>query len=465
MTQRLHVLGGNEAQQIASEAYVFLYPIVENYRVMFYQAVWRESPRFLAPFNTFAHAKKLLDHKSDTIVSPNNDTLYSVAWLDLRAQPVILYTPEVTGYRYYSVQLVDGYTHNVAILSPRTTGSWKAARYLVAGPKWKGYLPAELRDIHVYKADSEFVFALGRTQVNGAEDLGNVRRVQSGYDIKLLSAVIGINPPQSPEVIFPPIMPGRPVETESFFTCANFILQYLHLDDDERQMFKRIEHIGVGSGMDFNLQSDALLTIKEDICRGAQQAHAGLDAYSMPTRNGWSVNTKPPMFGTKEVMRGRYLPRAVAAHVALYGLDPHEAVYFISAMDVDGDHLDSVRHSYMLRFAAGQLPTLLPGGFWSLTMYHLPERLLVRNAIRRYSIGDRTPGIKYRADGSLIVYVRSEPPKCPDQLANWLPAPSPPEYTGKFAVIFRVYWPDKHCDPLSYVPPALLKDCEGGSKL
>ena len=396
-------------------------------------------------------------------MSPNNDTLYSVAWLDLRAQPVVLCTPDVPRYRYYSVQLVDGYTHNIAILSPRTAGSWEAARYLIAGPNWSGCIPAELRDIRVYQAESEFVFALGRTRIYGADDLDNVRRVQSGYDIKLLSALIGNEcQPQPPDIFFPPLMPGRPIETESFFACANFILQFLKIDEDERQMFKRFELIGVGPGNEFDLQSDVLSPYRDDICSGASKAYDEIDAFSTPKSNGWSVNTGPPTFGTREVMRGRYKTRAAAAHVALYGLDPHEAVYYISEADVDGDPLDGSRHSYALRFAAGQLPSLSPGGFWSLTMYHLPKRLLVCNPIGRYSVGDKTQGVRYGADGSLALFLQSQSPTSPEELANWLPAPSPPQYTGRFAVIFRVYWPD---DPVFYVPPAIAKVCGRGSKL
>eukprot|EP00731_Ephydatia_muelleri_P025323 Em0017g406a len=459
-------LGRNEVQEIAREAYVFLYPVVENYRVMFYQAAWKESPRFVAPFNTFGHTTKLLDYRSETIVSPNNDTLYSVAWLDLRAQPVVLCTPAVPDRRYYSVQLVDGFTHNVAILSPRTTGSWEASRCLVTGPKWRGCIPAELRDIRVYKADSEFVFVLGRTQVYGAADLDNVRRIQRGYQVKLFSALIGtVSPPNPPEVTYPPIMPGRPVEIESFFTCANFMLQYLHFDDEELPMLKRFERIGVGPGMDFSQQSDAQAKGRDDICSGAAEALDKLHTYTPPVRNGWNVNVDPPLFGTKEVMSGRYLARAVAAHVALYGLDPDEAVYYMSAQDVDGDHLDSSRNNYVLRFAAGQLPAVKPGGFWSVTIYHLPDRLLVRNAIGRYSIGDRTPGITYAADGSFTIFVQSQKPMRPDELTNWLPAPCTPDYSGRFALIFRLYWPDKLSDSISYVPPTVLKVYMGGSKL
>lgn len=455
-------LGRSEAQEIARDAYVFLYPVVENYRVLFYQAAWRDSPRFVAPFNTFGHATKLLDHRSETIVSPNNDTLYSVAWLDLRAQPVVLCMPAVPNRRYYSVQLVDGYTHNVAILSPRTTGSWEATRCLVMGPNWRGCLPAELRGIRVYEADSEFVFALGRTQVYGEEDLDNVRRIQSGYEVKLLSALIGtVPPPNPPEVTYPPIMPGRPVETESFFACANFMLQYLHLDDEELPMLKRFERIGVGPGMDFNLQSDT----RDAICSGAIEALDKLHSYIPAVRNGWSVNASPPLFGTKEVMRGRYLSRAVAAHVALYGLDPDEAVYYMSVEDVNGDHLDSSKYNYVLHIAAGQLPAVKPGGFWSVSMYHLPDRLLVRNAIGRYSIGDRTSGITYTADGSFTIFVQSQKPTRPDELTNWLPAPNPPEYSGRFSLIFRLYWPDKKLSDSVYVPPPVLKVCTEGSKL
>ena len=49
-------------------------------------------------------------------------------------------------------------------------------------------------------------------------------------------------------------------------------------------------------------------------------------------------------------------------------------------------------------------------------MYDLKTRLLVDNPIDRYSIGDRTEGLKYGSDGSLKISV--EPDTAP-QSASW----------------------------------------------
>jgi hypothetical protein len=89
---------------------------------------------------------------------------------------------------------------------------------------------------------------------------------------------------------------------------------------------------------------------------------------------------------------------------------------------------------YLIHFDKKDLPPAR--FFWSMTMYDLPARHLVANPINRYSIGDRTKGIKYGADGSLDIYVQHTSPGT-DKESNWLPAPE-----GAYNVVARIYGPD-----------------------
>ena len=106
-------LSADDVKAIAEEAYVYAYPMLENYRTMFLQAIDRSAPSYLAPFNELTHKSELLGPEFKDIVRPNNDTMYSLGWLDLRAQPLVITVPEVAD-RYFSVQLVDMFTHNFA---------------------------------------------------------------------------------------------------------------------------------------------------------------------------------------------------------------------------------------------------------------------------------------------------------------------------------------------------------------
>jgi hypothetical protein len=148
-------------------------------------------------------------------------------------------------------------------------------------------------------------------------------------------------------------------------------------------------------------------------------------------------------------MQGKYLTRAAAAYIGLWGNDLEEAYYPETTLDADGDELDGSEHSYVLHFDADKLPPVK--AFWSLTMYKLPEQLLVENEIDRYKIGDATEGLQYNADGSLDLYIQKDHPG-KELESNWLPA-----HNGKFSLQARFYWPEEDAlDPL-YVPPAVEK--------
>jgi hypothetical protein len=150
------------------------------------------------------------------------------------------------------------------------------------------------------------------------------------------------------------------------------------------------------------------------------------------------------IFGPGEMMRSKYLARALAAMIGLYGNDAAEAYYPIGNRDGSGDPLDGSKHRYMMRFEKEELPQV--DAFWSMTMYGFPDQLMVANPINRYSIGDRSK-LLYAEDGSLTIYIQHESPG-KQKARNWLPAPN-----GPFSLQFRMYLPKPEAlDPL-YLPP------------
>ena len=145
-------------------------------------------------------------------------------------------------------------------------------------------------------------------------------------------------------------------------------------------------------------------------------------------------------------MRTKYVARAVAAKVGLYGNDVKEAYYPMANADAAGQPLDGSKHAYTMRFEKDALPAV--DAFWSMTMYSLPDQLMVENPIERYSIGDRSQ-LEYDKDGSLTLYIQRESPERA-KVSNWLPAPD-----GAFSLQFRMYLPKaESLDPL-YLPPAV----------
>ena len=190
-----------EAMEAAQEAYVFAYPMLENYRTMLGMAVLPDSPGYLGPFNQIHHKTELLGPEFTAIVRPNNDTLYSMAWLDLRAEPVVLSVPAIPDRRYYSFQLIDLYTHNFGYIGARTTG-FSGGNYLIAGPNWSGAKPDGIDA--VLQSEGYLVLCLGRTAVLGADDLPAARGLMEQYRIAPLSAFLGQpSPAPAPALNFP----------------------------------------------------------------------------------------------------------------------------------------------------------------------------------------------------------------------------------------------------------------------
>lgn len=436
--------GPEEARALAEEAYIFAFPMLENYRTMYVQAVATASPVFKAPFNQFVHKTVLLGPEFKDIVRPNNDTLYSAVWLDLRAEPLVISVPAIQG-RYYSFQLVDMYTYNFAYIGTRTTGT-AAGSYLVAGPAWTGDKPAGVAA--VLHTEGNFVYSITRTAVSGKEDVPNVLAIQQQYRVQPLSAFLGRSAPASAPGGDFPAYDKAAAESADFIKYFNYLLGQVAIHPSEQALIARFGRIGVGPNRSFDaasLGADTRSAINDGVASARQKIKDQV-AKLGEQKNHW--NLTPRIFGNREQMQGQYLTRAAAAYAGLYGNDLEEAYYPGTSWDAAGEPLDGSQHGYVLKFAKSEIPAV--DAFWSLTMYS-QAGLLVENPIQRYSIGDRTAGLEYGADGSLEIYIQRESPG-KDKESNWLPAPN-----GPFNVVMRMYLPKTTALNPLYAPPGIQK--------
>src|SRR6202040_3454270 len=140
-----------------------------------------------APFNHINNEARVFTYKDTAIITPNSDTPYSILWLDLRAEPIVLSVPAVEKKRYYSVMLCDGNTFNYGYIGSRASGS-EAGDYLVVGPDWKGMTPSGIKK--VFRSSTQFSVAGYRTQLFNADDLDGVKKVQAGYKVQALSTYL-----------------------------------------------------------------------------------------------------------------------------------------------------------------------------------------------------------------------------------------------------------------------------------
>ena len=428
--------------------FVYGYPLVYALKELAGFAAGAGSLPVSAPWNEFGYARELLGPET-TFVSPNNDTLYVLAALDLRSGPLVLHVPDTAG-RYYVLQFVDSWTNNFAYIGRRATGTAEQ-RFLLAGP---GDSTAVPDDLEVVRAPTGVVTIVGRIQVNGADDAPNVHALQNQFTLTALNAEsgppIGV-PEPDPRVgedlrwwetfrvqlaAFPPPAGDAPIlaiaEGLGLTTPES---PYVDPDPELAEVLVAAEKAGRET--------------VEELARGGQPPPSGwISAMHM-----FDYNTDHLGIGTVDAPEWRiddharaYAVRAGAARAGLYGNHGYEANYEIVYVDADGEQLDGV-HRYELRLDSP--PPV--DAFWSLTMYDVPKFLLVANSIGRYSIGDRTPGLRVAADGSVTLYLQHEPPGL-DKEPNWLPAPS-----GEFRPIMRMYQPRQSVLTGDYLLPAIRR--------
>lgn len=440
-------LAPTEARAIAREAYIYGFPLVDGYRIQYAYHVDRNNPEFKAPWNEIRNMPRVFTSEDKAVQTPNSDTPYSMAGLDLRAEPIVITLPPIEKKRYFSVQLIDSYTHNFAYLGSRTTGN-DGGSYLIAGPRWKGAKPKGVKE--AIRSETELALAVYRTQLFHPGDLDNVKNIQAGYRVQTLSQFLGKSASgNAPKIDFPkPLTPEQQRTSPDFFKLLNFVLQFCPTHSSEKGLMARFGKLDIGAGRTFDtreLSPDSRQAIKD----GMADAWQDLAEFQKTKLDSGKV-TSGDMFGTRDFLKNNYLYRMAAAVLGIYGNSKAEAMYPIYSLDAAGERLDAAKSSYTLRFAPGQLPPV--NAFWSLTMYEMPSSLLAANALNRYLINSpMLPDLKRDADGGLTLFIQHESPG-KDKESNWLPAPN-----GPFMAVLRLYWPKDEALNGKWRQPALTQ--------
>jgi len=431
--------GIEEVKAIAEEGFVYGLPIVMNYAVMYEYVIDKNSGQWKAPFNQIYNEHRVFTYEDTAVPTPNSDTPYSLAWLDLRAEPVVISVPAVDKKRYYSVMLNDGNTFNYGYIGSRATGS-AAGDYLIVGPRWKGETPAGIQG--ALRSTTDFSLAIFRTQLFDAKDMPNVEKIQAGFKVQPLSAFLKQPaPPAAPAIDWPKI--DKDLVKTNFFDYLDFMLQFAPPGSEEEGIRAKLASIGVGPGRKFAFK-ELSLEHKAAIGLGLKEGNKKVDdavAKIGKRINGWQVGAAQ---GDRAYYNGNWALRAAAARAGIYGNDAVEAMYPLTKTLADGAELDGSKHKYTLTFDKGQFPPV--NAFWSVTMYDGKTQLLIKNPIGRYLVNSpMLSGMKKNRDGSLTLYIQKDSPGR-DKESNWLPAPDGPIY-----LVMRLYWPKT--EPPSILPP------------
>lgn len=418
-----------EARAIAKEAYLYGYPVVAMYKTLYTQAVDKGGVNFKAPFNRIGNTAQVFTPKDTAFVTPNSDTPYSFVWMDLRKEPLVLTLPKIEDNRYYSVQMIDLYTQNIAYLGTRSTGN-NGGHYMIAGPDWKGQQPVDI-DRVVY-SESNIAYALYRTQLFDEKDLNKVKQIQNGYKVQPLSSYVKQPAPTAvPKIEWPKPM-ATMTEGPQLFRYLNFMLAFAAPQDSEKELLARFAKIGIAPGAPFKV-NQLTTEQRKALEDGIADAHAEFAAFKKDKIDTHQVSSGD-LFGSRDRLKNNYLYRYAGADLGIFGNSTDEATYLSYFTDSEGKPANGARHSYTVHFAKDQLPPA--EAFWSLTMYDAKTKQLVPNHQKRYLINSRMlSNLKRDADGGLTLALQHhEPPKA--EQSNWLPAPP-----GPFYAVLRIYLP------------------------
>ncbi|NUO52727.1 MAG: DUF1254 domain-containing protein [Polyangiaceae bacterium] len=421
----------NDAAAIVSDAYVFGYPLVlmeMTRKVMTNVAAPTDAGK--APMNRLGHIRTFPDETVKDIASPNADTLYSAAWLDVEEEPMVLSVPNMED-RYYVLQMLDAWSNVFASPGKRTTGGGKHDIAIV-GPDWQGTLAPGLEEV---RAPTNVVLVALRIQTNGKEDYEAVNALQNRMRLVPLSrATSEPNSDRSPvdskvDMRASPAEQVRRLSPREFFSRLNTLMKKNPPASADADALRRFAAVGVVPGRAFETRG-----MESAVALGVERgARAGIDRVSELSKsplgkieNGWDVATNLGTYATN------YKLRAAVARVGLGANLAEDALCPIARTDESGKPLHG-SNKYVLRFATGQTPPV--HAFWSLSVYG-DEQTFAKNKIGRFSIGNRNLLVQ-APDGSLTIYLQNDSPG-PDKEQNWLPIPK-----AAFSVMLRLYSPEK----------------------
>jgi hypothetical protein len=396
------------ARAIAMEAVIYGLPSVFQYREMFQQAVDRASKRYVG-FNRFAHDRDLAGPNYKAFKTPNSDTLYSNAWLDLTNGPVFIEVPDVP-LKYYTLNFLDMFS-NASNIGTRTFGS-KAARYLIAPANWNGAVPAGTT---LFRVATPHVWILMRVYAQNPSEVDIARNVQDAVKITPLatSARAAVS------------YPAPDAETPGgFLKVLDHVLRTNAHPEQEDAFVYRFRSIGIGGRERFDidkLDPETRAGVAAGFAAAMQIISASRAQLGISTDTGWN-RVEKARYGFN------YLSRAITNYVGLGANVDAENLSFNTFADVTGAPLDGAQAAYALELKPPPVDA-----FWSITVYDAQTYGLYPNELQRYLISDRTPGLKVKPDGSITLLIQHDRPK---QVANWLPTPD-----RRFYLVVRSYLP------------------------
>jgi len=415
------------------QAYVYGFPLVLMDVTNGVLTATPKSGQYSAPINQFMRVRTFVNPDFDNVVRISRNSLWSVAVLDLDREPMVLSFPDTKG-RYFVMQAMNMWTDDFASVGTRT-GNTGGGSFLIAGPKWNGAAPPDVKE--TFRSSTRYAWVLVQMAASGPQDFPAIHALQDALAVTPLSAWgKSYTPPDNVPVDPAVDTTATPYDQVRLMDAGHFFKRLAMAMKDnppypaDAPMIGKLKKLGIEPGQDFDISR-----LDPAVARGLNHVPQKVwDIFeSAPQQtnaqktNGWLLFLKLGKYGTD------YNTRALVAWLGLGAATADDVIYPTAYMDGDGRPLwgDS---AYVMHFEKGQIfPS--HSGVWSISPYR--ENFYVRNSIDRYAISGTMP-LTYNSDGSLDMYIQAESPG-PDKESNWLPCPP----SGPFNISIRVYQPDQ----------------------
>ena len=407
------------AQSLLEQAYLYAFPLVlmDATRKVSTNTETPNSTR--APINQFIHAEKLADAASRAVVTPNVDTIYTQAFLDVGSEPMLYGVPQTD--RFFNVQVLDAWTNTAAVLEA-------PGLYAITRSDWQGELPEGVQRIDV---PTTRVWTIARIVLSGQEDLPNVRAIQdkmqlmplSAYQMDRWTAPAGT---YDPAYDFVPVQHVLALSPQEFFDTANQLMETNPPAAADAPVLRELAALHVGPGEKFDDKALGLFSgLRWKLMLLQLKGKLKAEAANYAQQMGQWIYYGDPIgdFGTA------YTYRAMVALMGLGANTTDVAIYPKTDVDSTGAVLTG-KKTYTLHIEAE--PPTKEKGFWSVTAYG-EDDFLIDNAIDRYCVNDRS-GLHRNPDGSIDILLSKE---APEDTTNWLPVGE-----GDFHLFLRIYKPD-----------------------
>ncbi|WP_369130555.1 DUF1254 domain-containing protein [Desulforhopalus vacuolatus] len=421
-------ISAQEARQIAEDVYIFGYPLITMDMTRGVMTNVSEPKGTRAPMGHLLRVREYPAATFRKVTSPNADTLYTTAWIDVGKEPWVLNLPDAND-RYSLFPILDGWTNVLQAPGKRTTGTGPQT-YAITGPGWQGTLPEGVKK---YTSPTSMVWLLGRIYCTGTpEDYAAVHKMQDAISIVPLSSYGKSYTPPAGKVD-----PGinmkmsvrdqvNALSSADYFNRLAMLMKNNPPAREDAPMLEKMARLGIVPGQTFDQDTldPAVIKALRDVPKSAFGKIMAHLKSAGRIDNGWTFTTDTGLYGTQ------YLQRALITAIGLGANRPQDAVYPTTKTDKEGKPYTGA-NKYVMHFNKGEMPPV--NGFWSLTMYNA-EYFFVANPLNRYTLSARNH-LKENADGSVDLYLQNENPG-PEKESNWLPAPA-----GKFIPMLRLYWP------------------------